>query len=277
MSRVLRREMQDHDQLAKELRSAVIKGELHVVYQPIVDAKSGETVAVEALCRWRHPTLGDVAPAVFIPLAEEMGLIGELGDFVLRRACLDARSWPNVILSVNVSPMQFEKADFVDDVRAVLSETGLAPTRLELELTENLLIADFEHAAEKMRALQDFGVRLALDDFGAGFSSLTYLLSLPFDKLKIDRLFVSKIGTGAASAAIIHAIVSIGRALGMHVTAEGIETAEQQHFLKVAGAHSFQGFRFSRPLEAVQISDRLTAEDQSRADALHSNMRAAIR
>jgi EAL domain-containing protein (putative c-di-GMP-specific phosphodiesterase class I) len=149
----------------------------------------------------------------------------------------------------------------------MLAETGLEPTRLELELTENLLISDLELAGAKMRALQEMGVRLALDDFGAGHSSLNYLLSLPFDKLKIDRLFVSKIETGAASAAIIHAIVSIGRALGMHVTAEGIETAEQQQFLRIAGVHSFQGFRFSRPIEAVAISERLAAEDQERRRA----------
>ncbi|WBK00078.1 EAL domain-containing protein [Methylocystis parvus] len=274
MFKLLRRETRDHEQLSKDLRRAATNGELRLVYQAIVDARSEETVAVEALCRWRHPTRGDIGPNVFIPLAEETGTIAALGEFVLRQACLDARSWPNVILSVNVSPKQFESPHFADKIRRTLLETGLPPTRLELELTENLLIADFDHAAEKMRALQDVGVRLALDDFGAGYSSLNYLLSLPFDKLKIDRLFVSKIDTGAASAAIIHAIVSIGRALGMHVTAEGVETAEQQQFLKVAGVHSFQGFRFCVPVAAVEISERLAAEDQARADALRQRARA---
>ncbi|WP_424363028.1 EAL domain-containing protein [Methylocystis parvus] len=264
MFKIMRRETRDQEQLTTDLRRALNAGDLHLVYQPILDAKNEQTVAVEALCRWRHPTRGDIPPSVFIPIAEETGMIAALGEFVLRQACSDARNWPGVIVSVNVSPQQFEAARFPDIVRGVLTETGLEPTRLELELTENLLISDLDLAGAKMRALQETGVRLALDDFGAGHSSLNYLLSLPFDKLKIDRLFVSKIETGAASAAIIHAIVSIGRALGMHVTAEGIETAEQQQFLRIAGVHSFQGFRFSRPIEAVAISERLAAEDQAR-------------
>lgn len=256
-----RRETREREQLTKDLRRALKAGDLRVVYQPILDAKREQTVAIEALCRWRHMTRGDIPPAVFIPIAEETGLIAALGEFVLRRACGDARNWPNVILSVNVSPQQFEAERFPKVVREILTETGLEPTRLELELTENLLIADLELACGKMRSLQELGVRLALDDFGAGHSSLNYLLSLPFDKLKIDRIFVSKIETGAASAAIIHAIVGIGRALGMHVTAEGIETAEQEQFLRIAGVHSFQGFRFCRPIEAAEISKRLAAED----------------
>jgi len=271
---ILRPETRDHEQLTEDLREALAKGSLRVVYQPIVDAKSQETVAIEALCRWRHPARGEIGPAIFIPLAEQSGMIAALGEFVMRQACLDARSWPNVIVSVNVSPQQFEKDEFTAAVSRILAETGLEPTRLELELTENLLIDDFENANAKMRVLQDLGVRLALDDFGSGYSSLNYLLSLPFDKLKIDRIFVSKIETGAASAAIIHAIVSIGRALGMHVTAEGIETAEQQQFLRVAGAHSFQGFRFCRPIEAHEISERLAAEADARAAALPPMARA---
>lgn len=267
MFKIMRRETRDQEQLTRDLRRALNAGDLRLVYQPILDSKSEQTVAVEALCRWRHPTRGDISPAVFIPIAEETGMIAALGEFVLRQACWDARNWPSVIVSVNVSPQQFEAERFPETVRGVLAETGLEPTRLELELTENLLLSDLVLAGQKMKALQEMGVRLALDDFGAGHSSLNYLLSLPFDKLKIDRLFVSKIETGAASAAIIHAIVSIGRALGMHVTAEGIETAEQQQFLRIAGVHSFQGFRFSRPVEAVAISERLAAEDQERRRA----------
>jgi EAL domain-containing protein (putative c-di-GMP-specific phosphodiesterase class I) len=260
MFSIQRRKAHDDDQLASDLRRAIAQGQLHLAYQPIVDAKTEATVGVEALCRWRHPELGEIAPAVFVPLAENLNLIAPLGDFVLRRACAEAQNWPRVILSVNVSPQQFERQDFVAGVERTLAKANLEPTRLELELTENLLIADLDQARDKMRALQRLGVRLALDDFGSGYSSLTYLLSLPFDKLKIDRAFVSRIETGAASAAIIHAIVSIGRALGMHVTAEGIETLEQQQFLRVAGVHSFQGFRFSRPVDAAAITGRLAAQ-----------------
>lgn len=267
MFKIMRRETRDREQMTKDLRRALNAGDLHLVYQPIVDAKSERTIAVEALCRWRHPTRGDISPNVFIPIAEETGMIAALGEFVLRQASRDARNWPRVIVSVNVSPQQFEAGRFREIVREALAESRLEPTRLELELTENVLLSDLELAGEKIRALQQMGVRLALDDFGAGHSSLNYLLSLPFDKLKIDRLFVSKIETGAASAAIIHAIVSIGRALGMHVTAEGIETAEQQQFLRVAGVHSFQGFRFSHPLAADAVSERLAAEDRARDPA----------
>ncbi len=265
-------EPRDVDELVTDLRHAIHGGDLYVLYQPIFDT-SGETIlGVEALCRWRHPSLGEITPLTFIPIAEANGLIAALGEFVLRKACLDARRWEGVTLAVNVSPWQFKQGDFVETIRHVLAETGLQPSRLELEITESLLIEDIEDAQQKMQALQRDGVRLALDDFGSGHSSLNYLLSLPFDKLKVDRSFVRKIQAGVASTAIIHAIVSIGRALGMHVTAEGVETAEQQQFLRVAGVHSFQGFRFSRPVSAEAISQMVDAQNCSLA--WRQNLRA---
>ena len=232
---------------------------MRVAYQPIVN-NSGETVVgVEALCRWTHPVRGEISPAEFIPIAENSGLIIELGEWVLRRACIDGNAWPTVIVSVNVSPLQFRRADFVDVVERILAETGFDPTRLELEVTESTLLGNVDTAELAMFRLKALGVRLALDDFGTGYSSLLYLRRFPFDKLKIDRSFVHSIERAADAAAIVHAVVSLGRGLGMKVTAEGVETAEQQLFLRAAGIHSMQGYRFGRPGPAADISARLAA------------------
>jgi EAL domain-containing protein (putative c-di-GMP-specific phosphodiesterase class I) len=176
---------------------------------------------------------------------------------VLRRACSDAKAWPKLPVSVNVSPLQFRRSDFVDIVERILSETGLDPGRLELEVTESTLIGNFENAEAAMRRLKSLGVRLALDDFGTGYSSLLYLRRFPFDKLKIDRSFVRSIETGSDAAAIVHAIVSLGRGLGMKVTAEGVETADQHLFLRAAGVHSMQGYRFGKAMTRDDITARL--------------------
>jgi EAL domain-containing protein (putative c-di-GMP-specific phosphodiesterase class I) len=250
----------DRIRLERDLRDAIRDNELNLVYQPIVDPTGETMLGVEALCRWRHPSLGDISPVTFIAIAEDAGLIDLLGEWVLRRASREALDWPGLRVAVNVSSLQFCKPDFVALVQNVLSETGLSPTRLELELTESLFVQDINGALGKMRNLKALGIRLALDDFGTGYSSLSYLLSLPFDKLKIDRSFILKLETGASGAAIVHSIVSLGRALGMHVTAEGVETGEQHQFLRIAGVHSFQGYLFSRPVEAREITRRLAAQ-----------------
>ena len=187
------------------------------------------------------------------------GLIIELGEWVLRRACLDGKAWPGITVAVNVSPLQFRRADFVDVVERILAETGFDPTRLELEVTESTLLGNVDTAELAMFRLKALGVRLALDDFGTGYSSLLYLRRFPFDKLKIDRSFVHSIERAADAAAIVHAVVSLGRGLGMKVTAEGVETAEQHLFLRAAGVHSMQGYRFGRPGPAADISARLAA------------------
>ena len=251
--------------LERDLGDAIENNGLNLVYQPIVDRNGEAMLGVEALCRWPHPVHGDISPARFIPLAEDTGLIIPLGEWALRQACRDALDWPGLRIAVNVSAHQFRRDGFVDLVRRVLAETGLDSTRLELELTESVLMSDLEDAKARMQALQGLGVRFALDDFGTGYSSLSYLLSLPFDKLKIDRSFVLKIEAGSSGAAIVHSIISLGRALGMHVTAEGIETDEQHQFLRVAGVHSFQGYHFGRPVEASAIAARLAASRASAA------------
>src|SRR5439155_24023038 len=179
-----------------------------------------------------------------------------LGEWALRRACLDSAAW-SVSVAVNVSPLQFRRPDFVEMVQRILTETGFDPNRLELEITESTLLGNVEGAEAAMHRLKALGVRLALDDFGTGYSSLLYLRRFPFDKLKIDRSFVLSIEKAADAAAIVHAIVSLGRGLGMKVTAEGVETADQQLFLRAAGVHSMQGYRFGRPVTVAEITARL--------------------
>ena len=243
--------------LESDLREAIATGGLRVEYQPIVD-KSGEKLAgVEALCRWRHPTRGDVSPAEFIALAEHTGCIVELGAFVLRQACLDGDAWADLTVAVNVSPLQFRRPEFVDQVERILAETGFDPKRLELELTESVLLGNVDSAEQAMLRLKATGVRIALDDFGTGYSSLQYLRRYPFDKLKIDRSFVHSIEKAADAAAIVHAVVGLGRGLGMKVTAEGVETADQHLFLRAAGVHFMQGFRFGASMKAEEITARL--------------------
>ena len=250
--------------LEGDLLQAIKNDGLRAAYQPIVNAAGDTVVGVEALARWRHPTHGDIPPSRFIPIAEHSGLIVDLGEWMLRRACLDGRNWPNLMVSVNVSPLQFRRSDFVEVVERILTETDFDANRLELELTESTLLGNLETAELSMLRLKAIGVRFALDDFGTGYSSLLYLRRFPFDKLKIDSSFVRSIEKAPDAAAIVHAVVSLGRGLGMKVTAEGVETAEQHLFLRAAGVHSMQGFRFGKPGPASEIDDRLATPDAYR-------------
>ncbi len=243
--------------LEQDLREAIENNGLKVVYQPFMNASGETVVGVEALARWPHPVRGMIPPSEFIPIAEHSGLILDLGARVLRQACLDGKAWPGLTVAVNVSPLQFRQLDFVTLVERILAETDFDPTRLELELTESTLLGNLESAEAAMHRLKALGVRLALDDFGTGYSSLLYLRRFPFDKLKIDRSFVLSIETAADNAAIVHAIVSLGRGLGMKVTAEGVETAEQHLFLRAAGVHCMQGYRFGVPGPATDITARI--------------------
>ncbi len=250
--------------LEGDLLQAIQNDGLRAAYQPIVNVSGDTVVGVEALARWTHPTHGEIPPSRFIPIAEHSGLIIELGEWMLRRACLDGRNWPGLTIAVNVSPLQFRRSDFVELVERILTETDFDANRLELELTESTLLGNLETAELSMLRLKAIGVRFALDDFGTGYSSLLYLRRFPFDKLKIDSSFVRSIEKAPDAAAIVHAVVSLGRGLGMKVTAEGVETAEQHLFLRAAGVHSMQGFRFGKPGPANEIDHRLASPDEYR-------------
>jgi diguanylate cyclase len=250
--------------LEGDLLDAIRNDGLAAAYQPIVNAAGDKMVGVEALARWIHPSIGVIPPVEFIPIAEHSGLIVELGEWMLRRACLDGKDWPDLTVAVNVSPLQFRRSDFVEVVERIVKETRFDPSRLELELTESTLLGNLESAELSMLRLKAIGVRFALDDFGTGYSSLQYLRRFPFDKLKIDSSFVRSIETAPDAAAIVHAVVSLGRGLGMRVTAEGVENAEQHLFLRAAGVHSMQGFRFGRPGTAADVNARLASPDDYR-------------
>jgi diguanylate cyclase (GGDEF)-like protein len=250
--------------LEGDLLYAIQNNGLKSAYQPIVNASGDTIVGVEALARWNHPTIGEIPPSQFIPIAENSGLIVELGEYMLRRACLDGGAWPGLTVAVNVSPLQFRRSDFVEVVERILMETNFDANRLELELTESTLLGNLETAELSMLRLKAIGVRFALDDFGTGYSSLLYLRRFPFDKLKVDSSFVLSIEKAPDAAAIVHAVVSLGRGLGMKVTAEGVETAEQHLFLRAAGVHSMQGYRFGRPGPASNITERLASPDDYR-------------
>jgi len=247
--------------LEGDLLHAIQNDGLHAAYQPVVNASGEVTLGVEALARWTHPTMGEIPPSEFIPIAEHSGLIIELGEWMLRRACLDGKDWPGLMVAVNVSPLQFRRSDFVEVVERILKETDFDASHLELELTESTLLGNLEIAELSMLRLKAIGVRFALDDFGTGYSSLLYLRRFPFDKLKIDSSFVRAIEKAPDAAAIVHAVVSLGRGLGMKVTAEGVENAEQHLFLRAAGVHSMQGYRFGRPGPAAAITTRLASPD----------------
>ncbi len=234
--------------LAEQLRAAIAGDELEVHYQPIIDALDGAIVCMEALVRWRHPANGMISPAVFIPLAEESGSIVELGEWVMRRACRDALAWPErTIVAVNVSSLQIARPTFAEEVAAILRETGLPPARLQIEITESVLLQNDAQIIDEFNALRDLGVTFALDDFGTGYASLGYLKDFPLDKIKIDKAFVDDICEKPQSIAIIGATVVLARGLSMIVTAEGVETREQFETLRALGVGTMQGYYFGRP------------------------------
>lgn len=249
-----------------ELRGAIDREELTLVYQPQVFADTGRIASVEALVRWRHPTHGLISPVTFIAAAEERGLIVPLGDWVMRRACADAARWPGLRVGVNVSAIQFRQADFVKDVENIIKEANLEPGRLELELTEGVLVEDADQAEAAMMELRSIGVKLALDDFGTGYSSLIYLRRFAFDKIKIDKSFLDSMEATGESAILVHSVVHLGRALGLEVTAEGVENEEQRRFLQAVGCHFLQGFLFSKPVSADAIDDMLRLEREAQSE-----------
>ncbi|MBR0955665.1 bifunctional diguanylate cyclase/phosphodiesterase [Bradyrhizobium canariense] len=241
--------------LEMDLRAAVQRDEFEAYYQPIRDVASGRVVAFEALLRWNHPQRGLIAPMNFIPLAEETGLIIQLGEFVLRSACTDAVTWPDdVDVAVNLSPVQFKNPNLIASVTEALAASGLDARRLELEITESVLLQNSEATLTTLHDLRAMGVRISLDDFGTGYSSLSYLRSFPFDKIKIDRSFVSELATREDSMAIIRAVTGLGRSLGIVTTAEGVENDAQLELLRREGCTQAQGYLFSKPRPASDVT-----------------------
>ncbi len=252
----------DQKFIHRELPRALSANELELHYQPIIAAHGGRIVGVEALLRWTHAVRGAIGPAVFIPVAEQMGLMDTLGAFVLRRALHEAKRWPDVYVAVNLSPLQVRDRSIVDLVRSALDESGVPPSRLMLEITEGVLIDNPEEMVKRIEDLHALGVRVALDDFGSGYSNLSYLQRFPLDKLKIDRGFVAALGSSANGGVIIQAIVALGRALGLSVLVEGVETEQQRVLLRLAGCDEMQGFLFAKPAPAAVI-DRLLAQQKN--------------
>jgi diguanylate cyclase (GGDEF)-like protein/PAS domain S-box-containing protein len=244
--------------LEVDLRSALLRNEFVLYYQPILDLEAGTITGCEALLRWQHPLRGMVLPAEFVPVAEETGLINSIGEWVLKQACFDATEWPSSVrVAVNVSPTQFRNSALPLLVVGALAESRLPAQRLELEITESVLMQNNESSLLMLHQLRELGARIALDDFGTGYSSLSYLRSFPFDRIKIDRSFVADLLDGNEAVAIVHAILSLASSLKMRTTAEGVETAVQRRLLQAAGCDEMQGYLLSRPLPASAIGELL--------------------
>jgi diguanylate cyclase (GGDEF)-like protein/PAS domain S-box-containing protein len=254
-----------------DLREAIMCGGFELHYQPLVDLRSGAIIGCEALLRWQHPVRGLISPADFIPLAEETGLINQLGEWVLLTACVEATRWPqHTKVAINISPVQFRSPGLALKVIGALAESGLSPHRLELEITEAVLIRDDEMALRTLHQLREAGVRIVMDDFGTGFSSLSYLQRFPFDKIKIDRCFIKDIAAKDGSVAIVRAVIGIAKARQITTTAEGVETEEQRQLLRKLGCDEMQGFLISRAKPAAEIRTLWSGSDVAVRAAMRS-------
>ncbi|MGH6935103.1 MAG: putative bifunctional diguanylate cyclase/phosphodiesterase, partial [Methylocella sp.] len=251
--------------LGLDLRNALAAGELEVYYQPLVTLETGAISCFEALLRWHHPLRGMVGPSKFIPLAEETGLIVPIGEWVLRQACAEAAGWPDDLkVAVNLSPVQFKKGNLPQVVFTTLTSAGLPPARLELEITESIFLAESKTNLATLRRLRALGVGISMDDFGTGYSGLSYLRAFPFDKIKIDRSFISELGESGDCMAIIRAVTNLGSSLGIPTVAEGVETEEQRSLLRAAGCTEMQGYLFSQPIRASEIAELLSPQSSRR-------------
>ena len=264
----LTQKLLERRRLEADLRRACIREEFEVFFQPVLDTQSREFIGAEALVRWNSAERGMVSPAVFIPIAEELGLVNTIGSMVLDRACHEAVSWPDhLMVAVNVSPVQMMGGRLATDIAQVLHRTGLAPHRLEIEITETALVADDELALRSLEEVRALGVKISLDDFGTGYSSLSYLHRFPIDRIKIDGSFVNKLPTDAGSASIVRAIAQLGASLNMQVTAEGIETDDQYSFVAEQGCGHMQGFLFNKPVDARSAAKLFASGSSSRSAA----------
>jgi diguanylate cyclase (GGDEF)-like protein len=252
----MNKDINERRQVEVDLREAIERNELELYYQPVINVRRNAVSGFEALARWRHPVKGMVPPAVFIPVAEDSGLVVQLGEWALMEACRNAAKWPNDMkIAVNLSPVQFTAPNLFEVIEQTLAETGLAAHRLELEITERIFMENTENTLATLRRIKGLGVRIALDDFGTGYSSLSYLRSFPFDKIKVDRAFVSDLSERNEHIVIVQAVVSIARALGMTTTAEGVETEAQHEFLAALGCDEVQGYLFSAPVPVYSLAE----------------------
>ena len=253
--------MQHRRAIESGLKLGLTRDEFRLVFQPLMDLESNRISCMEALLRWEHSEMGFISPVEFIPVAEEIGFIVQLGEWVLKKACLTAATWPGDIrVAVNLSPVQFKSRRLMESVEQALAEAGLPASRLELEITESVLLSDSDQTLETLHALRAMGIRISMDDFGTGYSSLSYLRAFPFDKIKIDRSFIEDVGSTDANFEIIKAVIALGRSLGMATTAEGVETEAQLDAVRAHGCDEIQGFLFSRPLpprDALELITRL--------------------
>ncbi len=259
--------VRQRQEIVSDLRHAIAHNELSLAYQPLMTPDGKRAIGVEALLRWNHPERGNVSPAVFVPIAEEHRLISDIGRWVLATACRDAAAWPHLTLAVNISPLQLRRSEFLEELDDILEADNFDPTRLEAEVTENVVLDQADTASAAFDALHHRGIRVALDDFGTGYSSLSYLERFRFDKIKIDRSFLRNIETSRPAAAIVHTVIALGDALDMTITAEGVETPGQHRFLQAAGCHQLQGFLFSRPVAADVITNRYAGGTEDRSVA----------
>jgi two-component system, NarL family, sensor histidine kinase BarA len=259
----LSEEDDDERSLMRDLEHAIDRGELSLVYQPQVDRNGELVVGVEALLRWNHPVRGPISPALFIPLAERHGLIGRITPWVLERAMTETKDLAPLVISVNASALEFNDLAFAGQLAGLVAEHGFDPCRLEVEITETAILNSEDKVRRSIEWLRELGVKVALDDFGVGYSSLSHLRLFPFDKLKIDRLFITSCSRDAESAAVVHGVISIGRALGMKVVAEGVETETQRKFLKVAGVHAMQGYLTGKPMPIEALRTLMASQNAS--------------
>jgi EAL domain-containing protein (putative c-di-GMP-specific phosphodiesterase class I) len=254
--------LQERRRLELDLHHAMTHHEFEMFYQPLIDLAEDRICSFEALLRWHHPTLGLLEPKQFVPLTEEMGLIVPLGAWALREACREAAAWPDdVKVAVNLSPVQFRSRDLVHTVASALEQSGLPARRLDLEITEAVLLQNNEEVLGILHGLRALGVRISMDDFGTGYSSLSYLRSFPFDKIKIDQSFIRDLSSNTDAAAIVRAVTRLGSSLGMATTAEGVETGDQLARLRAEGCTEVQGYLFSKPQPAGEVEGLLRRHD----------------
>src|SRR5690606_9039232 len=250
--------------LEAELRQAMERGEMRIVYQPIIALADGRLTGLEALVRWQHPERGDIPPATFIPIAEETGLIVPIGRWVLREACMCAARWRQMMngaplsLTINLSGRQFQEDGMLEEVETVLADTGLPGTSLVLEITESAIVQNTDTMLQRMHELKRLGIRLAIDDFGTGYSSLSYLQRFPIDILKIDRAFVEDLGVPGHDGALVRTIIALGEMMSLETVAEGIEQPRQRDHLRELGCEFGQGYLFAHPMETVEVDAHVT-------------------